>query len=259
MSTMDLGLLGSFSVTTIVLGMAVCFAAGMLGGLSGFGTGMLVTLFITPIIGAKALIPVISVLMLINNGSRAWFFRSAMDIRLIAKVAGAAVPMAFLGALLYVRLDSGTVQAVLGAVLVASVPLRRWVARKEMVPGPAGVVAVGGLYGFLSSIIVGAGMLVIPMLLGLGLAGPALLATDATIAVLVNLSKVIFFGKLDALSLDLFFLAMLMGLCTIPGTGCAAWLVRRTHVHIHTVLIEGLIVIGGGGMVVAAIWHSLNS
>ena len=70
----------------------------------------------------------------------------------------------------------------------------------------------------------------------IGAVGP----TDATIAVLVNLSKVIFFGKLDALSLDLFFLALLMGLCTIPGTGCAAWLVRRTHVHLHTMLIEGL-------------------
>ncbi len=91
MSGMDLGLPGSFSVTTILLGMAVCFATGMLGGLSGFGTGMLVTLFITPVIGAEALIPAISVLMLINNGSRAWFFRSAMDVRLILKVAGASM------------------------------------------------------------------------------------------------------------------------------------------------------------------------
>ncbi len=258
MSGMDLGLLGSFSVTTIVLGMAVCFAAGMLGGLSGFGTGMLVTLFITPIVGAKALIPVISVLMLINNGSRAWFFRSAMDVRLILKVAGAAVPMAFLGALFYVRLESGMVQALLGGVLIAAVPLRRWVARKEFTPGPAGVVAVGGLYGFLSSVIVGAGMLVIPMLLGLGLSGPALLATDATIAVLVNLSKVIFFGGLDAMSRDLFLLALLMGLCTIPGTGCAAWLVRRTHARLHTALIEGLIVLGGASMMLGAVWSGLN-
>ena len=62
--------------------------------------------------------------------------------------------------------------------------------------------------------IVGAGMLVIPMLMGLGLAGPALLATDGAIAVLVNLAKVIFFGSLDALSLQLFLLAVAMGICT---------------------------------------------
>lgn len=253
MSGLGFGLIDTFGLAMVALGMAVCFAAGILGGLGGFGTGLLVTLFITPIVGPKALIPVISVLMLINNSSRVWFFRGAMDARLILRVAGAAVPMAFLGALLYVRLDSQAVQALLGMVLIASVPLRRWVARKEISTGPAGVLAVGGLFGFLSSIIVGAGMLLIPLLLGLGLAGPALLATDAAIAVIVNLSKVVFFGKLDALNVDLFFLAALMGLCTVPGTGFAAWLVRRTSLRLHTVIVEGLIVLGGAGMVLGAL------
>ena len=77
-----------------------------------------------------------------------------------------------------------------------------------MAPGRAMVVSVSGLYGFLSSVIVGAGILLLPILMGFGLAGPALLATDAAISVLVNIAKVIFFGKLDALSVELFLLAL---------------------------------------------------
>src|SRR3546814_13954865 len=87
---------------------------------------MIITLFITPIIGPKAVIPVLSVLMLINNASRAWFFREHLQPKRIALIAGTAVPASALGALLYVRMDSDLVQGLLGIILIASVPLRRW-------------------------------------------------------------------------------------------------------------------------------------
>ncbi len=234
---------------TIAAGVVVCFFAAMLGGVAGMGAGMIVTLFITPIIGAKAVVPVISVLMLINNASRVWFYRDALEPSRIALIAGVAVPFSALGALVYVRLDGEVVQLLLGVILIASVPLRRWMSGRSVAPSTGQVVVVSGVFGFLSSIVVGAGMLVIPILMGFGLAGPALLATDAAIAVLVNVFKVIFFGALDALPLQMFLLALAMGLCTVPGTWAGAWLVRRTPIRIHTLLIEGLIVVGGFALI----------
>src|SRR3546814_2755380 len=74
--------------------------------------------------------------------------------------------------------------------------------------------------------------------MGFGLAGPALLATDAAIAVIVNFAKVIFFGGLDALTPSLFLIALAMGLCTIPGTWVAAWIVKRTDIRVHTLFVE---------------------
>lgn len=250
---MEPGLLASLDGTTLVAGAVVCFLAAALGGMSGMGSGMIVTLFITPIIGPKAVIPVISVLMLINNGSRVWFYRDALVPERILLIAGIAVPMSYLGAELYVRLEGDAVQLLLGAILILSVPLRRWMAGRQMVPGRGAVVAVSATYGFLSSVIVGAGLLVLPILMGFGLAGPALLATDAAIAVLVNLAKVAFFGRLDALTFDMFVLALAMGLCTIPGTWAGTWVVKRTPLRIHTLAIEVLIVVGGATM----IWRAL--
>ncbi|MES2846193.1 MAG: sulfite exporter TauE/SafE family protein [Pseudomonadota bacterium] len=244
---------GSFGPMMILAGMTVCFFAGMLGGLSGYGAGILVTLFIAPIVGPKALIPMMSVLMLINNGSRVWFYRQHMDRGTILRVSAIAIPMAWLGAELYVKMDSAIIQAVLGAVLIGSVPLRRVMAGRAMTPSPIGVYGIGAAFGFLSSIIVGAGMLIVPMLMGIGFAGPALLATDAAIAVMVNLAKTVIFGTLDALSLNYFVLALIMGICTIPGTACAAWLVRRTSLRLHTLLIEGLILIGGTTMLLGGL------
>ena len=246
-------LAGSFGPSMILAAIAVCFFAGMLGGLSGYGAGILVTLFIAPIVGPKALIPMMSVLMLINNGSRVWFYRTHMNVGTVLRISAVAIPMAWIGAELYVKMDSAIVQTVLGGVLVASVPLRRIMAGKAMTPSTVGVYGIGAAYGFLSSIIVGAGMLIVPLLMGIGFAGPALLATDAAIAVMVNLAKTLIFGTLDALSLKYFFLALTMGVFTIPGTACAAWLVRRTSIRLHTMMIEGLILIGGTTMLLGGL------
>jgi uncharacterized membrane protein YfcA len=246
--------LATLPPSTMIAGVAVCFVAAMLGSVSGMGAGMIVTLFITPIIGAKAVIPVISVLMLINNASRVWFYRDGLQLQQVGLIAGVAVPMSAIGALVYVRLEGALVQILLGLVLIASIPIRRWIEGQKITPSKPQIVAVSGVFGFLSSVIIGAGMLVIPMLMGLGLTGPALLATDGMIAVLVNLAKVIFFGSLDALSLQLFLLAVVMGLCTVPGTWAGAWIVRRTSIKLHTAFIEGLIIIGGASL----IWGALS-
>ncbi|HEX2256705.1 MAG TPA: TSUP family transporter [Afifellaceae bacterium] len=233
----------------LVAGPAVCFVAAALGGMSGMGSGLMITLFITPIVGPKAVLPVISVLMLITNASRLWFLRGALEPRRVALISAVAVPFAAIGALVYVRLDSDAVRVLLGAVLVGSVPLRRWVEHKKLVPGPGAIVGVSAAYGFLGSIVVGAGMLIIPLLMGAGLAGAALLATDAAIAVILNLAKAVFFGRLDALTWPLFVAAVAMGLFTVPGTWLAAWIVRRTSVRIHTLFIEALLVLGGFVMI----------
>lgn len=246
-------LAGQISPAIALAGMVVCFVAGMLGGLSGYGAGLLVTLFIAPIVGPKALIPMMSVLMLVNNGSRVWFYRHALDLPTVAKISAIAMPMSWLGAELYVRLDSAIIQTILGIVLILSVPLRRWIDHAQIKPGPVAVYGIGATYGFLASLIVGAGMLIVPMLMGIGFAGPALLATDAAIAVVTNLFKSVVFGALDALSLAHFVLALILGLCTIPGTACAAWIVRRTSLRLHTFLIEGLILVGGIAMVAGLI------
>jgi uncharacterized membrane protein YfcA len=240
---------GGLDLWTILAGMAICFVGGMVGGLSGYGTGLLVALFITPVIGPKALIPVMSVMMLINNGGRGFFYREATDWGLVLRISVASVPMAWLGAELYVRLEGAAIQVLLGAVLIASVPLRRVVARHELKPGPLALYAIGGVFGFLSSILLGSGMLILPTLMGMGMAGPALLATDAAIAVVVNLAKALIFGALDALEFPMALLAVAMGLCTIPGTAAASIVVRRTSLRLHTWLIEGLLVLGGAAMI----------
>jgi len=248
-----LSLLAGIEPLTILLMMAVCFVAAALSGMSGFGAGLIITAFITPIIGAKAVVPALSVLMLINNFSRVAFFSGSLDWKVLGLIVATAAPASIFGAMVYVELDAEVIQVLLGGVLIASIPLRRWIAGRQIRAGKVSLLVFGLAFGFLSSIMVGAGILVIPMLLGAGLAGPALLATDAAIAVIVNVVKIIAFGRLDALTLPLFVASVAMGLCTVPGTWLAAWIVKRTDIRIHTLVMEALVVIGGAAIMAGAL------
>jgi hypothetical protein len=246
--------IGQFEAETYALIGVVCFLAAIISGMSGFGTGLIISIFVAPLIGVQALVPVMSVAMLLTNAGRVWAYFPALDRRIFLVMMLSAIPASVLGAIVYVRLDTALISGLLGGVLIASVPLSRYLSRQQLRIGTATLATVGGVFGFVSSIVLGAGMLVISILLGLGLIGPALLATDAAISVGTSLVRMVMFGTLDALTFDLFLAGLLMGLCTIPGAWIAARIMRRTDLRLHRLVVEALIL--GGGL--SFLWHAVK-
>jgi uncharacterized membrane protein YfcA len=234
---------------TIVGILVAAYFAALVGGLSAFGSGLIMTLFIAPLFGAKAVIPIISVFMTFTNASRMWFFREGLDWHKVALVAGPGIPTSILGASVYVRIESNVIQILLGIMLIASIPLRRWLAGREIKPGPWTLMIAGAVLGFTTSIMLGTGILLLPLLLGAGLAGGALIGTDAAVAMITNATRAMMFGQLNVIDWRMMLLAVGMGIMTIPGTWSARWLIERTSVRIHTFLIEGILAIAGAVMI----------
>jgi len=235
----------SVTMGTFALIAAVAVFGAIISGMSGFGGGLIIAAFLAPIIGVRALVPALGVIMLLNNASRLWFYRKALDFRTAKLVVACAAPTAVLGAILYVELNVTVITAVLGCVMIGSVPLRRALEHREIRFNKPGLAVFGGVFGFLNATMVGTGLLVVPVLMGAGLLSQTLLATDAAIAIGVNIVKAVVFGSYGVLTAELALAAVVVGFCTVPGSWIAAWIVRRTEVRIHTVLMEGLIVIGG--------------
>jgi uncharacterized membrane protein YfcA len=235
----------SVSITTFLMIAAVAMFAAVISGMSGFGGGLIISAFLAPIIGVKALVPVIGVIMLLNNASRVWFYRKALDWKTAGLVTVCAAPTAVIGAIVYVELNVTVITVILGCVLIGSVPLRRYLAHREIRFNKPGLAVFGGLFGFLNATMIGTGLLVVPVLMGAGLLSQALLATDAAIAIGVNIIKAAVFGSYSVLTWELGLAAIIVGLCTVPGSWFAAWIVRRTEVRLHTFLMEGLIILGG--------------
>lgn len=237
-------LLAELSVAHLTLLAAVAFVSATVSGMSGVGGSLLLAIFIAPIVGVKAVVPTVGVASLIAHVVRVWVYREHIAWRPALVMLLCALPATIASARLYVALPSDIIAVILGIFLLSSVPLRRFMAKRELRFGSRFLGVVGGTYGFLSGTTIGGGVLVIPALLGAGLAGMALLGTDAVIGLSTLAAKAAVFGGFDVLTPGLALIGGMLGVCMIPGTYFARWLILRTPLHIHVIAMEGVIVFG---------------
>jgi uncharacterized membrane protein YfcA len=226
--------------------------------MSGVGGGLLLAIFIAPVVGVKAVVPTVGIATLIAQVVRVWVYRQHIVWRPALVMLLGALPATIASARLYVALPADVIAVILGFFLLTSVPLRRYMARHELRFGTRFLGVIGATYGLLTGTTIGGGVLVIPALLGAGLAGMALLATDAVIGLTSLAVKAVVFGGFDVLTPRLLLIGCLLGACMIPGTYLARWLVLRTPLHVHVVVMEVIVVLGAAAFLwraVAAGWE----
>jgi uncharacterized membrane protein YfcA len=241
---------------TLLLLASIAFAAAVISGMSGMGGGLIVSIVITPLIGVQALVPTISLAMLMAHVARVWVYRHDVRWREAALVIAVAVPTAIAGSSFYAALTSEAIGAVIGVFLLLSVPARRYLQKRSFRLNAPGLLACSAGFGFVSGTTLGGGLLIIPVLMSAGLLGMHLIATDAVIGLSVLIAKTTTYGQFSLLDARLTLFGVLIGLCMIPGTYVASWLVRRTGIRLHTLLMEAVIVIGGLGFLWRAVTGS---
>lgn len=258
--------------SVLVLGAGVCFVGGLLGGLSGAGTGLIVAAFLTPIVGAKAVMPALAIIMLINNGSRVFYYRQSVDLKISVIMIALALPGTWFGTQLYMSLSVGTLEFILGAAILAvlahrvvhrhrqsaltratsssaspessapSTLTQRWI---------SGPIALA--YGFINSVVPGSGVMVLAFFSAIGMSASAVIANDAVLSAVLNLVKVALFRNLDGLPDSLILISLLCGLATIPGVWFAKWLSGRMQQKTQQGLIELVIAASALHLVIRAL------
>jgi len=244
-----------FGVTLWQL-LLVAFVGGMasiFGGVTGYGSGLILPLVLVPTIGAEATIPVIGISAILNNASRLVAFRHLVDWRKAGLLALVAAPGCALGAWLYSLLSGPTAAVVIGGTLMALVPVKRWLKRTGFtLRGPAlGVSGFG--YGLLAGGTAGSGIVLLSVLMAAGLNGRAVVATDAAISVVMGVVKTIVFQSAGSLTPALWAMALVIGFAAVPGAFTARWLVERMPIRVHDLLIEVMVFLGGAMLV----WRGL--
>lgn len=184
-------LFGEVSLLEYLLVLAVGAAASIIGGLAGYGPGLLLPLVLVPTIGAEATVPVIGVSAFFTNASRFWVFRDHLDRRAFAVVAIAAVPGCIIGAYGYSQLTGPGAGALIGAFLIVMVPLRRLARRLDFRLSEPGMAVAGAGYG--------------------------VLATDCAVTLVTSIVKTGVFQAAGSLSPANWAMALLIGVVTTPG------------------------------------------
>jgi uncharacterized membrane protein YfcA len=237
------------SLAELLLIAAMALIASVVGGVAGYGTGALMPLVLVSIVGAEPVVPILSLSALFTNSSRTAAFRHLVDRRRVLIVLAAAVPTCALGAWLYTKLTGTGALIVIGTMLIASVPLRRLMRRRGLALSDRGLAAASFAWGPLAGGTVGAGILLLSLLMAAGLEGAAVVATDAVISIGIGLTKLAVFGFAGAMTAKVIAIALLIGCVAFPGAFLAKALVARLPVHVHTAILDAVVAGGGAVMI----------
>jgi uncharacterized membrane protein YfcA len=236
------------SLAELVLIAVMALIASVVGGVAGYGTGALMPLVLVPMVGAEPVVPILSLSALFTNTSRTAAFRHLVDRRRALVVLAAAVPTCALGAWGYTMLTGKGALIVIGGMLIASVPLRRLMRRKGIALSDRTLALASFAWGPLAGGTVGAGILLLSLLMAAGLEGAAVVATDAVISIGIGLTKFAVFGLAGAVTAKVIAIALLIGGVAFPGAFLAKALVQRLPVHVHTAILDAVVACGGAVM-----------
>jgi len=233
---------------------AVALFASVVGGVSGYGTGALMPLVLVPLVGAEPVVPIIAVSAMFTNSSRLFAFSKYADWRRTAIVLAAAVPTCVLGAWGYTKLSSAGAALVIGGMLILSVPLRRLMRHHGVKIGDGGLALGSFGYGLVVGGTAGSGVILLSLLMAAGVEGASVIATDAAISIVIGIVKILVFGIAGVITAQVIAFALLTGLVALPGAFLAKAFVEHMPIHVHTAILDAVVLLGG----VFLVWGALR-
>ena len=246
-------LLPDLSLTELVLIVVLAAFSAVAGGVAGYGTGALMPLVLVPIVGAAPVVPIIAISALFTNSARIVAFRRWINLRRAMIALIAALPTCVLGAWLYTLLTGRGAALVIGSSLIATVPLRRVLKNRGHHLGEKGLAAAAAGWGVLVGGTTGAGVILLSLLMATGLEGAAVIATDATVSIVVGVIKIAVFGIAGVVTPAVLAVGLLIGCIGFPCTFLAKLIVERLPVHVHTAMLDVVVIVGGAVMIFGAL------
>lgn len=234
----------------LILGLGVL--AGTVGGVVGFGSSILLLPVLAATLGAKTAVPVMAVAAFMANASRAAVWWREIDWKVVGVYSAAAVPFAALGARTLVALDAHAVEGALGAFLITSVPVRRWLLARGFTIGLPGLAVVGAVIGFLTGIVASTGPINTPFFIAYGLTKGAFLSTEALGSAAIGLTKSTVFQAMGVLTSETLLMGLLVGSALMLGSWLAKRIVQRMDASQFKILLEAMMLAAGAWMIWAA-------
>jgi uncharacterized membrane protein YfcA len=236
---------------TLIVGLAAF--SGIAGGVAGYGTGAMMPLVLVPLVGAKPVVPIIAISAMFTNSARIVAFRKRLDPRRAMIALVCALPTCVLGAWLYTLLSGRGAALVIGLTLIATVPLRRIPRRRGRHLGEKGYAAGALAWGVVVGGTTGSGVILLSLLMATGLEGAAVIATDSLVSVVIGVVKLAVFGYAGVITSVVLAIGLLIGGIGFCSTFIARLIVERMPVHVHTAILDVVVIAGAAIMIFDAV------
>jgi uncharacterized protein len=246
-------LIHDLSLLQLVLIVGLAAVSAVAGGVAGYGTGALMPLVLVPLVGAAPVVPIIAISALFTNAARVYAFRRRLDMRRAMIALVAALPTCALGAWLYTLLSGRGAAIVIGTTLILTVPVRRLLKRSGYQLGEKGYAAGAAVWGVVMGGSIGAGIILLSIMMATGLEGAAVIATDAMVSIVVGFIKFGVFALAGVVTPLVLVVGILIGVIGFFSTFLARLIVERMPVHVHAIILDCVVIVGAGMMIYGAL------
>lgn len=226
----------------VLLLLAAALPTAVVGGVVGFGTGLAMLPLTAWALGVRQAVPVLTVALMVGNVSRAWFSRDQLDWRVIGAYLAGAVPLAVLGAWIFVGARVEWLARLMGVLMLAAVPLRHWLERGPRRMRLRHFPVLGAATGFLSALAAATGPVNTPFFLGYGLRRGAYVGTEAVCAGVVHLVKTAVYSRYALVTPEAGGLGLLMGGVMFVGAYLGKRVLDRISDRTFVRVVEALVV-----------------
>jgi uncharacterized protein len=227
----------------LLLGGAVL--GSVIGGVAGFGAGLILLPLLVWAVGVRAAAPVLTVAMLIGNLSRIWWSRREVHPGVAFRFLAAAMPATAIGAVFYAGAPGESVRWIMGAFLIASVPLRRLLLTRNVTVRLRHFPVVGALVGTLSGIVVATGPVASPFFLAYGLRRGAYIGTESVCALGMHVARGLAFAGFALITRETVLIGAVLGAVMFVGAWLGRGLLDRMNDRTFLAVLEVFLVLMG--------------
>jgi uncharacterized protein len=222
--------------------------AGVLGGVIGFGTTIILMPALVYFYGPIQAIPVIALVATVANLSRIFLWWSVINWKVCFVYSVTAIPAVILGVNTLVILNDRLIEITLGLFLILLIPIRRWMRQKNFYLKLWQMSLVGAGIGYLTGIVATTGAINTPFFLAFGLSKGAFLGTEAASTLSILFTKGITFHQLGFLNATAMIQGLLIGSCVLVGSIFSKKIVLALPEKKFLLLMELVMLISGASI-----------
>jgi hypothetical protein len=224
---------------------AGALVGSVIGGVAGFGAGVILLPLVAWTLGVRAIVPVLTVAMFLGNLSRVWWSRHDLDLRVVGRYLLGAVPATALGAVLYTGLTGASLGRIVGLFMLAAVLARRAFAAGRFRMRLRHFPLLGAAIGVLSSLVVTTGPIASLFFLAYGLRRGAFIGTEAACVLAMHLTRATVLSRYALLTWEAIVVGAVLGSAMFAGTWAARRILDRLSDHAFVLVVEALLVLLG--------------
>ena len=224
----------------------VTAAVGLsLSGVAGFGGGVIILPVLVWLYGPEVAVPVVAIFQLLGTFARGWLNRQFINWRVIGCFAAGSTPFAIVGSFLFIAADTALLVRIMGGAMIALAVLTQLPWSKNVRMTLWGFLPLGGVSGFLASVIGIPGPFQPVFYIAYGLKPREYMATFSLSMLVMQVPKLAIYSTADLLTPLVAGLGLSLGLVAIAGAYFGARLMRRVPENWFAIGINAFVVAFG--------------